>query len=94
VSKGAITVYHRSLPHGDRDSFPGPEDFGTPEDTFTVICMREPTIAYRSSLKRHNRGNKKLADECTAKAKKKIKEIMGGSYPFTFFDYEAALFLR
>lgn len=82
------------MPHGDRDNFPGPEDFGTTENVFTVICMRDNTIMYKSALKIHNRGDEEQAKACLAGAKNKIKEIVEGPYPFAFFDYEAAVFLE
>lgn len=93
VSSGGVTVYHRSLPHGERDNFPGPEDFDSPEQIYTIICTRDPEICYRSAKPRHNKNNPKVARDCLNKAQKKIKEIMKSGYPFSFFSYESALLL-
>lgn len=94
IEKDGLEIIHRSLPHGPRDRFVEPEEFGGPGEVFVVICLRDNNIAYKSAFNLHNKGKDVVAKKADKKARERVQEIIEeGRYEFCFFDYEAATYL-
>lgn len=94
TSSSGQTVYHRSIPHHKRTNFVVPSDIAPPHDLHVVICVRDINIMIRSAGKTHNDGDMQQADRNTNIAASLITDVIHDSdYEFSFFHYEAALFL-
>lgn len=94
IEDNQYQVYHRSLPHGPRDRFVEPEEFGGSDEVLVVLCIRDNNIAYKSAFNTHNKGKKKTADTTDQLARETIAQIITkDEYEFVFFDYEAATYL-
>ncbi|MBD3196226.1 MAG: hypothetical protein GF317_14305 [Candidatus Lokiarchaeota archaeon] len=92
-------VIHRSLPYGtrktikDRPYYAVHEHFGLPKEVKIIICIRDITATFLSSLKNHNKENIALTVNNMQTGLKYIYSYLKSKYKCFIFSYEMALFL-